>query len=101
MRLQRFSGLAIVIAGLGLVACDGNDVANSSQDPGALIGVGMDSTVGVLLDEVPAAMRDRVAQSLLAKPDDFWKQRAQTQVKLTTYRLVFRQFFYSGQKNRN
>lgn len=67
-------------------------------DPGALVGVSMNSTVGVLLDELPASMRDRVAQQLAAKPSSFWTSRAKAQVRLTTYRLVFREFYYGGKK---
>ncbi len=67
------------------------------DDPGSLLAVSMNSTVGVLLDEIPTAMRDRVAQSLIAKPTSFWKARANRQVLLTTYRLIFRQAYYAGQ----
>jgi len=56
----------------------------------------MSSQVGVLLDEIPASMRNRVAQRLLGKPSSFWVDRARNQIALTTYRLVFRQYFYGG-----
>lgn len=80
-----------------LAACGDNiDDADARLDPGALVSVKLSSQVGVLLDEIPTTMRDRVAQRLLAKPTDFWIQRAHNQLKLTTYRLVFRQFFYGG-----
>jgi hypothetical protein len=36
-------------------------------DPGALVEVSMTSSVGVLLDEVPAADRDRAAAQALAR----------------------------------
>jgi hypothetical protein len=70
----------------------------SAQDPGALIAVAMNSTVGVLLDEIPMSMRDRVAQGLLAKSSDFWIARAHRQILLTTYKLVFRQAYYAKMK---
>jgi hypothetical protein len=73
-------------------------MAMSQQDPGALISVAMNSTVGVLLDEIPMSMRDRVAAALIAKPNDYWVSRAKRQINLTTYRLVFRQAFYSKMK---
>ena len=64
-------------------------------DPGSLVDATIDSQVGVLLDEIPASMRDRVVASLLAKPASYWKARAARQIKHTTYRLVFRPFFYN------
>jgi hypothetical protein len=85
---------------------DGGDATGSKTDspftgdPGALVTARMNSTVGVLLDEIPASMRDRVAQSLIGKPHSFWLTRAKNQVKLTTYRLVFREFFYGGGNNK-
>lgn len=66
-----------------------------TQDPGALIDVTMTSQVGVLLDEIPMSIRDRVAEALVAEPTSFWTTRATNQAKLTTYRLVFRQGYYT------
>lgn len=65
-----------------------------SKDPGALVDVSMNSTVGVVLDEVPMSIRDRVANTLIAKPSDYWIGRARQQAKLTGYRLVFRRVYY-------
>jgi hypothetical protein len=65
-------------------------------DPGALIKTNMNGTVGVLLDEIPANMRDRVAAGLINQGSAFWLARARRQIKLTTYRLVFRQYFYGS-----
>lgn len=70
------------------------DDASVPDDRGALVAVEMESTVGVLLDELPEAERDRIADALLAKGDAFWEQRAAAQVALAGYRLVFRDFFY-------
>lgn len=61
---------------------------------GALIAVSMSSRVGVLLDEFPAEMRDRVAAAVLAQPADAWLERAAHQVRLTRLRLNFRNFVY-------
>ena len=78
------------------VACSDTKTIEATVDPGALIKTSLTSKVGVLLDEVPASMRDRVAQALIGKPSSFWIARARIQIKLTTYRLVFRQYFYSA-----
>jgi hypothetical protein len=72
----------------------GSNSQSATGDPGALVKVDFASTVGVLLDEVPSSMRQRVANALIAKPSSFWVERARNQIKLTTYRLVFRNFFY-------
>ena len=81
-----------------LTGCGGDDVVppepGTEPDPGALVHTRLDSTVGVLLDELPEAMRDRAAAELIAEDDDFWLARARAQVALTGYRLVFRNFFY-------
>src|SRR5262245_29173680 len=87
---------AIVAAGACGESSEPVDPLDLKGDPGALVSTTLASRVGVLLDEIPANMRDRVAQRLLAKPADFWLQRARSQIRLTTYRLVFRQFFYGG-----
>ena len=47
-----------------------------AKDPGAILDVSMSSQVGVLLDEVPMSIRDRVAATLIAEPPDFWTARA-------------------------
>ena len=47
-----------------------------------------------MLDEIPRAMRDRVAAALIEEPDEFWQSRAKRQLVMTTYRLVFRDAFY-------
>lgn len=66
------------------------------QDPGALIDLRMDSTVGVLLDDIPATDRERVAAALLAEPTAAWVARAELQVETTSYRLTYRSAFYEG-----
>jgi hypothetical protein len=69
-----------------------NDVVNS--DPGSLLGLSMDSTVGVLLDEVPESARARAIAELEAKPDAFWEERARRQIEATSYRLIFRNLYF-------
>ena len=96
------------LCAVGLLACqDDSKLARSENaamisaalsepqsDPGSLVATTMDSRVGVLLDELPASVRNRVASALIAKPASFWINRARSQVRLTGYRLVFREFFY-------
>ncbi|MCB8949607.1 MAG: hypothetical protein H6653_16485 [Ardenticatenaceae bacterium] len=62
---------------------------------GALVGLTMNSQVGILLDEYPLEMRDEVAAALAAESDAFWIELAQRQVALTYNRLHFRPFFYA------
>lgn len=64
--------------------------ATAETAPGALIQISMPSEVGVLLDELPAGMRDRVAQTLLDESQEEWLARARRQVQLTRLRLNFR-----------
>ncbi len=63
-------------------------------DPGALVAVTMSSRIGVLLDDFPAALRDRVADDVIARGDDFWIERARNQLRLTSVRLVYRKFYF-------
>src|SRR5438105_10579082 len=63
--------------------------AQGSRDLGALVRTTARSTVGVVLDEIPTFMRDRITASLIAQPTSFWVARAHRQLQLTTYRLVF------------
>ena len=72
--------------------------AKGMKDPGALVRVTMDGQVGVLLDDLPANQRARVATRLLAKAASFWTARAQRQVEHTNYRLIYRAFFYKRGK---
>lgn len=66
----------------------------STGDPGALIKVTTTSQVGVVLDEIPADMRDKVVASLQAKDEKFWIDRARAQLNMTKYRLAFRTYYY-------
>jgi len=75
--------------------------AGGSADPGALIHVTGAARVGVLLDEVPASIRERVAAALLAKPDSFFEARARRQLSLSSYRLNFRAAFYEPDSGKN
>jgi len=57
---------------------------------GALVRVTMRSQVGVLLDEFPASMRQRVADEVLRLPEEVWMARAARQIRLTRLRLNYR-----------
>ena len=107
-------GLALVTSSLGCLllsaapGCGGSETTTSSSstgmgggadaDPGALVKVSMTSQVGVLLDEIPEGMRDKVVASLLAKDEKFWTARAKSQVNMTRVRLSFRTSFYTDGK---
>lgn len=62
---------------------------------GALLSVEMESRVGVLLDEIPEGVRDRVVESLRDRPESYWHELAQRQIRLTKRRLNFRNFVYA------
>lgn len=50
----------------------------------------MSGEVGVLLDELPLAMRDAVAASIIAEPASFWIERAERQLELSDdYRFYY------------
>src|SRR5690606_22786205 len=66
----------------GPTGTPGTPAANPAG-PGALVDVSMPSQVGVLLDELPEAMRERAAETLLEADEDFWVQRAIRQIRLT------------------
>ncbi|MDJ0945020.1 MAG: lysyl oxidase family protein [Kiloniellales bacterium] len=89
--------LGLTAAVFALTSCLG--VEALSADQGALVETTTRGTVGVLLDEIPLPMRDRVAKRIAAKPPAFWAQRAAAQLRLTSYRLVYREFYHDeGQK---
>jgi hypothetical protein len=93
---------AVIVSVSGAIGSTGGSAAAAAapqQDPGSLVQTSMQSEVGVVLDELPASMRSRVAGALIAKPASFWKERAAAQLRLTSYRLVFRQFFYSASRS--
>jgi hypothetical protein len=71
-------------------------ISSPIDGPGALVQLTMQSQAGLLLDELPEEMRDRVADELGRKPESFWQDIARQQVELTYNRLHFRPFFYAG-----
>jgi hypothetical protein len=66
------------------------------EKDGALIAVQMESQVGVLLNGYPESIRERVAESLIAAPEEHWEELARRQVRYTVHRLNFRNFIYPG-----
>ena len=73
------------------------ETAVSANDaPGALIAVSLTSRTGVLLDDFPEAMHDRIAAALLTAGDEFWLAKAQAQIRLTHNRLNFRSYASPG-----
>lgn len=93
MAFRGCNRVRIPLAGL-LAVCACGDPQAMSDDPGALVRVTMQSQVGVLLDEIPAGMRERVARDILDQGPELWTQRAQYQIEHTMYRLVYRQYVY-------
>lgn len=74
---------------------------DAGRAEGALVTVAASSTVGVLLDEFPADIRDRIANELIAMPDAFWIERAKQQLHLTDLRLIYRSGYYPEADNKN
>jgi hypothetical protein len=86
--MRKLATLLFLFVQLG---CDGEP----DVDPGALIRVTASSQVGVLLDEFPEGeVRDRVAADFMARPDSFWIERAQWQLRMTYVRLVYRKYYF-------
>src|SRR4051795_10506147 len=70
-----------------------------SNAGGSLIHLQMRSTVGILLDETPAGfLREDAADHALRYENFFWIAKAQRQIRLANYRLVFRNGYYSEPK---
>jgi hypothetical protein len=93
MRIALLTALPLAIS---LFAACGSDSPEPTvpKDPGALLGLSMDSTVGVLLDELPQDAQARAVTELAAKPEAFWRARIQRQIEATAYRLVFRNLYF-------
>ncbi len=65
---------------------------------GSLVRTTLASEVGVVLDELPQGMRARATARLLEEPPAFWYERARSQLRMTTYILVFRDAYYGGSR---
>jgi hypothetical protein len=62
---------------------------------GALLGVTITGQIGVLLDEFPSDVRSRGASAALGRSDTYWREAVIRQLWLTSYRLIFRPYYYS------
>ena len=86
----------VLIAGLLLTACvqeTPEETPSPSPTPlaGALVGVRVESQVGVLLDEIPEGdIRSKLTADLQDMPRSFWQDRARAQIQLTRWRLYHR-----------
>ena len=88
------ASLLLAIAGAALPTS-----AAPSKPAGSLVQMQMQSTVGLLLDEIPAGMlRYRASETARLSGDQFWIEKAQRQIRLASYRLVFRGSYYTDPK---
>lgn len=106
-----FSLLAITAGALVAylaTSCSGVDETTITPPPeppdaeaeGALIALSLEGRVGVLLDELPAELRDRAVEQLGNERNFFWRERAQEQLRLAHYRLVLRNYFYDEEEGK-
>src|SRR4051812_14782393 len=100
--------LVVALAVVGAAACSSTPDDSNSNDQAAtevtrpnpgVIKVTFHSTVGVLLDEAPAATSAEIESSLVghdAQKDEFWKERAKQQMLLVLNRAYYRGGYYDG-----
>ncbi len=88
--------VALPVLGILFAAACSEEAAAPAplKDPGALLALTMESTVGVLLDELPMDARARAIAELEKKPASFWEERIKRQIETTAYRLVFRNLYF-------
>jgi hypothetical protein len=86
--------LRIVFKNTAAKSLKGRAIASAA--PGAIVEVKMNSNVGILVDDYPATIKERVINDYLNKPNLFWYKRASQQVEATLYRLVYRNFYYNN-----
>jgi hypothetical protein len=86
-------GWALLVASTAACGAETVDPV-PTVDPGALIGVSISSRVGFVLDEIPLGERDRIVDALVALDEEAWLARARRQVKHTSYRLIFREYYF-------
>lgn len=91
-------GWGVGLTALGMMttaaSCKDDPEIIINDDPGALVRVTTSSKVGVLLEDFPEASRDRIAEELLAKGEDWWIERAKWQLRLTSPRLIYRKYYF-------
>jgi lysyl oxidase len=81
---------AALIAGLAAISCHST---NETKKSGALIQVSTEARVAVLLEDLPAELRDRAASVAIAEPPSFWIERAKRQIDFSYLRLTFRRYY--------
>jgi len=69
--------------------------------PGMLIKVSITGDIGTLLDEIPRDARARAAAFALSRNDTYWRESVIRQLWLTSYRLIFRPYYYAPWSNPN
>jgi len=95
--ISRMKSFALLVATLICVGLP--SAASAAAVAGSLVQMQTLSKVGLLLDEVPAgALRDRAAETAMLAGDAFWIEKAQRQIRLASYRLVFRGSYYAEPK---
>jgi hypothetical protein len=101
------AGLLLFTPCLGAGCVDGDDDPDDetckqklSSSNGALVDVELTSRVAVVLDEIPEAEREELARFYLRQPSAFWLERAKHQLRHTTYRLTYRNFYYDESEQR-
>jgi hypothetical protein len=102
MRLRTMGCVGLVLALSAACSSEVDEEDDSGSaigdfPEGAIVDVSMDSTVGVLLDDLaalPAAEAARIEADVLSQPLAFWQRRARMQLRLTTQRQYFRHLYH-------
>lgn len=88
---------------------DGNEVTGDAPvdappivyPMGSLVDVTATGQVGILLEDFPLTSRTRLAADFAALPTSFWQARAKQQIRLSTYRLIYRGLYYPANSGRD
>lgn len=86
----------MVLAFMVLFTLFGFGDCHPTTPAGGLVRASIDTSVGVLLDDLPAGpVRESVASAVISESDDFWLDRARAQLNLGHYyRGTFERYFY-------
>src|SRR6476659_7864260 len=108
MRAYRIAAALSLFAIPFAPACSSSDSNAGSDDQAAtavkrpnpgVVKISFHSTVGVLLDDVPAAAATEIESSLVGhdtEKEEFWKERAKQQMLLVLNRSYYRGGYYAG-----
>jgi len=83
-----------LLVGLVALAFFASAANPTNPPPGTLLQVGITGTIGVLLDEQPTDTRTRTANFAIGGSDSYWRAAVIRQLWLTSYRLIFRPYWY-------